>query len=229
MSWPCAWPARTPAAKISLSWSRPTTATRPGSSISAPTSSTGPAARAASPGSTSRRSPTTIAGLTGADDPEAGMKYAAAVGRLAEEAEARGRPGRVHRRDPAQRRRSDRPSTGLSRRSLPSRPGRGRRLHRRRGPGRLRPARHAFLGLRDPGRRPGHRRPRQADRERLPAGRGRDDRGDRRLLRQRHGVLQHLRRQSRGLRRGAGRARRHGRGEAPGARPARRRSSRRRA
>ena len=44
---------------------------------------------------------------------------------------------------------------------------------------------------------PGHRRARQADRQRLPAWRRGHDAGDRGVVRQRHGVLQHVRRQHR--------------------------------
>ena len=55
-----------------------------------------------------------------------------------------------------------------------------RRVHRRRGAGRLRPRRHALLGLRDAGRRARHRDDGQAHRQRPPAGRGGHDAGDRR-------------------------------------------------
>ena len=60
---------------------------------------------------------------------------------------------------------------------------RGRRpLHRRRGPGRLRPARRALLGLRAAGRRTRHRHGGQGDGQRPPARRGDHHQGDRRGL-----------------------------------------------
>ncbi len=61
--------------------------------------------------------------------------------------------------------------------------------------------RQPLLGLRCHGRRARHRHARQADRQRLPAGRGDHHASNRRLLRQRDGVLQHLRRKP-GRRRG---------------------------
>ena len=76
-----------------------------------------------------------------------------------------------------------------------ARAGGRRRADRRRGPGRVRSGRHGVVGVPARGRGPGHRHDGQADRQRPPARRGRHDPGDRRRLRQRHGVLQHVRRQ----------------------------------
>ena len=117
-------------------------------------------------------------------------------------------PGRLPGRVDAQHGRPDRVPARLPVRGLPAR-ARGRRpVHRGRGPDGLRPDGHALLGVRDAGRRAGRPRARQADRQRVPAG-GRDHHPrDRGRLRQRHGVLQHVRRQPGGLRRGPGRARR---------------------
>jgi Ser/Thr protein kinase RdoA (MazF antagonist)/murein DD-endopeptidase MepM/ murein hydrolase activator NlpD len=73
---------------------------------------------------------------------------------------------------------------------------------------RARPAGRAVLGVRARRRGPRHRRDGQVARQRPPAGRGGDDPRDRRGVRQRHGVLQHVRRQHRvvrGRQRGAGR------------------------
>ena len=90
--------------------------------------------------------------------------------------------------------------------------------HRRRGAGRVWTRRRAVLGIRDPGRRSRHRHDGQAHRQRPPARRGRHDPGDRRRICQRHGVLQHLRRQPRVLRDRARGPRRHPRRAPPGAR-----------
>ena len=112
------------------------------------------------------------------------------------------RPGRYRRGDP----RAWWPGRAAGR--LACRPvrrracGRGR-ADRRRGAGRLRARRRAFLGLRDAGRRARHRDDGQADRQRPSAGGRRHDPGDRRRLRQRDGVLQHVRRKPRLLRRSA--------------------------
>ena len=84
-----------------------------------------------------------------------------------------------------------------------------RRLHRRRSADRLRPRRLALLDVRDAGRRARHRHARQAHRQWPSDGRGDHDARDRGVLRQRHGVLQHLRRQSGLVRRRPGGARRH--------------------
>ena len=78
-----------------------------------------------------------------------------------------------------------------------------------------------LLGLRGTGRRAGRRGARQAHRQRLPARRRGHDARDRGRVRQRHGVLQHLRRQPRLLRRRPRRARRRRGGAAAGAGPAR--------
>ena len=67
------------------------------------------------------------------------------------------------------------------------------------------------LGIRHAGRRARHRDAREADRQRVPARRGRHAAGDRRRVRQRHGVLQHVRRNAGGVRGGPGRARRDAR------------------
>ncbi len=107
---------------------------------------------------------------------------------------------------------------------LPGRPRRGRRLHRRRSPGRLRPRRHPLLGFPDAGRRARHRHDGQADRQRTSARRRRDDARDRRVVRQRHGVLQHLRRKPGLLRDRSRGARRDRRGAAAGASAASRRT-----
>ena len=130
-------------------------------------------------------------------------------------------PGGVPVGDAAERRGPGGVPARLPGRRLPPRAGGRGRRDRRRGADGLRPAGRGVLGLRDAGRRAGHRRPRQADRERLPARRGRDDPRDRRGLRQRHGVLQHLRRQPGRVRGGARGARRARGGEAPGERAAR--------
>ena len=107
-----------------------------------------------------------------------------------------GRPARgVSLRESALLRRADRAAARLPRRGVPARTRGGHRVHRRRGPGRIRPRRVARLGLRRTGRRAGHRHDGQAHRQRASAGRRRDDAGDRRGVRQRHGVLQHVRRQ----------------------------------
>ncbi len=92
-------------------------------------------------------------------------------------------------------------ATGYLQAAFAPRAQRRRGLHRRRGAGRLRPRRLALLGLRDAGRRAGHRHDGQADRQRPPARRRRHHAADRALVRERHGVLQHLRRQP-GLGRG---------------------------
>ncbi len=128
----------------------------------------------------------------------------------------RARARRLPRRDAAERRRPDRPPAGLPGGGLPARAGRGRRVHRRRGADGLRPAGGALLGLRGAGRRAGRRGAGEADRQRLPARGRRHHAGDRGLFRQRHGVLQHLRRQPRLVRRRPRRARRGRGGEAPG-------------
>ena len=75
------------------------------------------------------------------------------------------------------------------------------------------------LGLRDPGRRAGHRHAGKADRQRPPARRGSDHAGARPLVRDRDGVLQHLRRQPGLLRGGPGGAGRAARRAAAGPRP----------
>ena len=103
---------------------------------------------------------------------------------------------RVHRRNLPERRRPDHAAAGISGAGVRARACGRRRVHRRRGADRLRPHGHALLGVRGPRRRARHRRARQADRERLSDGRGRHDAGDRRLVRQRDGVLQHVRRQA---------------------------------
>ena len=75
-----------------------------------------------------------------------------------------------------------------------------RRVRGGRGPSRLRPRRVALVGLRGARRRARHRHPREADRERAPPRRRHHDARHRRVLRQRNGVLQHLRREPRLLR-----------------------------
>ena len=101
-----------------------------------------------------------------------------------------------------------RAAAGVPASGLPARARGGRRVHRRRGPGRIRPRRDALLGLRDAGRDAGHRHAGQADRQRPSARRGGHHAGDRGVVRERDGVLQHLRRQPGLVRDRAGRARR---------------------
>ena len=115
---------------------------------------------------------------------------------------------RLHRRIDPELRRPDRASGRLPPPRLRGRARRRRPVHRRRSPGRLRPRRLALLGLRNPGRRARHRDDGKAHRERAPAGRGGHHARDRPRVRQRHGVLQYLRRQSGVLRDRPGRARR---------------------
>ena len=79
-----------------------------------------------------------------------------------------------------------------------------------------------FYALRGPGRRARHRRAREADRQRVSARGRRHDAGDRGVVRQRHGVLQHVRRQHGVVRGRAGGARRGAGRTAAGARAARR-------
>ena len=67
-------------------------------------------------------------------------------------------------------------------RGLRRHPRRRRPLHRRRGPGRLRPAGHALLGLRAAGRRPRHRHRGQGDGQRPPPGGRHHQAGDRRRV-----------------------------------------------
>ena len=149
--------------------------------------------------------PDVYRGVYRAPDPEAGRKYAAAVGERHRRHPARGpRPVRLHRRDVPERRRTADAAAGVSGGGVP--PGaRGRRRgHRRRGADGPGAHRHALLGVRGPRRRARHRRAGQAAGQRLPDGRRRDHAGDRGGVRHRHGVLQHVRREQRGLRRGAG-------------------------
>ena len=127
------------------------------------------------------------------------------VARLAADGTA---TGRVHRRagDGHGRARS-------CRRRLPGervrRGARGRRaVHQRRGAGRLRPARQPLLGLRDAGRRARHRHHGQARSATATRWRRGHHPRDRRRLRHRHEVLQHLRRQPGLVRGGDGGARR---------------------
>ena len=99
---------------------------------------------------------------------------------------------------------------GYLRHAFESRARGGRPLHRRRGAGGIRPRRRRPLGLSAPGRDARYRHSGQTDGQRPSPGGGGHDPCHRRALRQRHGVLQLLRRQSRVLRRrhgGAGRDR----------------------
>ena len=101
----------------------------------------------------------------------------------------------------------------------------GRRVRRRRSADRLRPRGLALLDVRDAGRGAGYRHHGQADRQRPSDGRGGHDARDRALVRQRHGVLQYVRRQSGVVRRGAGGARRDPRRRLAGERARNRRVS----
>ena len=134
-----------------------------------------------------------------------------ALRRAAPGAGARGRG--LHRGADPELRRPGRAPGRLPGGRLRPHPGGRRRVHRRRGAGRVRPGRRRLLGLRVAGRGARHRDAGKAHGER-PSRRCRsDDPRHRRLLRQRHGVLQHLRRQPGVVRGGAGGARRD-----PGAR-----------
>ena len=127
------------------------------------------AARAEGRASTSPRCPTITGAPTGADDPEAGRKYASHVGEIVTEMRGHGRGLAAFLAETLpERGRADRVPARLPRRGLRPRARRGRSLHRRRGAGGLRPPGHALLGLRDPGRGARHRRARQAHRQRLP-------------------------------------------------------------
>ena len=146
--------------------------------------------------------PDVYRGIYKRSDPQAGEKYAARTCATSSSACGRRPPGRrLHRRDLSERRRADhaaRPAT--SRRSIATfappaasaSPTKCRRASAAsaRISGRFEAA----------GRRARHRRHGQADGQRASARRRRHDAGDRRLVRQRHGVLQHLRRQHRLLR-----------------------------
>ncbi len=105
-------------------------------------------------------------------------------------------PCRLHRGIAAELGRADRAAGRIL--ASGSRGGTRRRRggDRGRSADRLRPRRQPSVGVRDPGCDAGHHHHGQADRKRAPDGRAGDDRGDRRELRQRHGVFQHLRRQS---------------------------------
>ncbi len=190
------------------------TATRRRSSTSVRTSSTARAAKGRRRGCTCCRCPTPIAAeSTRRDDPRgAGREVRSRVAREA----ARSPCGFIAE---SARASADRSScrTAISPPSTPRPRGR-RRLHRRRSADGLRPDGHALLRLRSAARRPRHRRAGQADRQRLSARRSGDDAGDRRVVRQRHGVLQHVRRQHRVVRGRAGRARRRAGRAAAGAR-----------
>ena len=138
--------------------------------------------RARRRGCTSRRCPTTYRGRVRRDDPEAGRKYARA---------ASGDAAPSWRRTAAGPRRSSRvaPRRAAGRSCCRRATSRRRTAHVRAaggvciadevqvGFGRVGTP---LLGLRDPGRRAGHRHAGQADRERPPARRGRDHAGDRR-------------------------------------------------
>ena len=108
-----------------------------------------------------------------------------------------------------QRSRAGLPSRRLPQGSLRDGACRRRRLRCRRGAGRFRAGRQPLVGFRAARGHPGRRHDGQADRQRPSDGGGGDDTRHRQLLRQRYGVLQHLRRQPGLVRCRSGRARRH--------------------
>jgi murein DD-endopeptidase MepM/ murein hydrolase activator NlpD len=112
-------------------------------------------------------------------DKQAGAKYARHVAEILQRTRAEGRGIAAYI---AQRRRPDRFSAGISGGSLPSR-ARGRRdLHCRRSTGGIRASRHAFLGIRNAGRRSGYRGSGQAHRECVSARGCYHDAGDRQFI-----------------------------------------------
>ena len=173
------------------------TATPRRSSTSVRTSSTARAAKGRRRGCTCCRCPTPIAGSTGATIRAPARSTRSSPGHV--------RESRRRSSPRARRASADRSSCriGYLRIRLRDRPRGRRRLHRRRSADGLRADGHALLRLRSPARRPRHRRAREADRQRLSARRRGDDGGDRGVVRQRHGVLQHVRRQHRVVRRRA--------------------------
>ena len=104
------------------------------------------------------------------------------------------RRGRVHRGECAERGRTDHSSRGLSPECLRGRSGCRWNLHRGRGANRFRSPWPQLLCVRNPTSRPRHRRPRQTDRQRASHGCGDHHAGDCRVVRQRDGILQHVRR-----------------------------------
>ncbi len=109
-------------------------------------------------------------GLYRRDNPARGEKFASHVREAFGELKAAERQaGRLPVREPAVLRRPDRAAARLPRRRVRPRARRRRGLHRRRGPGGLRPRRRALLGLRDAGRRARHRHDGQAHRQRPSA------------------------------------------------------------
>ena len=102
-----------------------------------------------------------VRGRGAGDHAAAGGRRAPARGVPLRDAAEHGGPGGVPARLPGRR--------------VSPRARRRRRRDRRRGADRLRPAGRGVLGLRDAGRRSGRRGDGQADRQRLPAGRGRHD------------------------------------------------------
>ena len=151
-------------------------------------------------------------------DPDCGALYAEEVGRAVDalDGTARRLPLRV---DP-ELRRPDRASPRLPARRVRARAGGGRGVHRRRGAGRVRARRFVLLGLRGSRGGAGHRHHGQAHRQRPSARRRGHHPGDRRVLQQRHGVLQHLRRQPGVVPHRPGGAGRDRRRESAGPRPA---------
>ena len=123
-------------------------------------------------------SPDTYRGPYRRGDDDAGARYADAVREAIEQLAARGpRAGGVHLRGALRQCRRHRPARRLPAGGLRARARRRRRLHRRRGAGRLRAPGRALLGLRAAGRRARHRHDREGDRQRPPCrGRDHDDR-----------------------------------------------------
>ena len=172
--------------------------------------------------------PDTYRGRYRRDDPQAGPKYARHVGALADrlQAEGRGLAAFLAETWPSVAGQVVLPPGYLAEAYRHVRAAGGVAIADE-VQTRLRPPRGDVLGLRGAGRRARRGRARQADRERLPARRRRHHARDRRGLRRRHGVLQHVRRQPRLVRGGARRAGRGRGGEAPGAGAPRRPAPRR--
>ena len=124
--------------------------------------------------------PDTYRGRHRRGEASAGERYAAEVAHAMEDL-ARSRPaqGGVHRRIAHGLLRSDRAARWLPAGGVPARARRGRRVHRRRGPGGVRTCGHPLLGLRHAGRRARHRGAGQADGERPSDWRGHHHAGDR--------------------------------------------------
>ena len=101
------------------------------------------------------------------------------------------------------------PAAGIPARVVRCRSRGGRSVRRRRSADGLRPRGFALLDVRAAGRSAGYRHHGQADRQRPSDGRGGDHARNCALVRQRHGVLQHLRRQPGVVRSRTGGARRN--------------------